>query len=403
MNLSGIRSLDDIEVDGKTVFVRVDFNVPLDGKTITDDARIRAAVPTIQALREQGAVVVLGSHLGRPDGVADERFSLEPVASRLAELLETEILFTDDCVGDGVRKVVRDANAGDVILLQNLRFHKAETKNDPLFAKELASLAEVYVNDAFGTSHRKHASTYAMVEHFADENVAMGLLVRRELEFLTPLLYQAARPYVAIMGGSKVSDKIKVIENLLGRVDHLLIGGAMAYTFLAAQDIGIGKSLVELDKINLAKSLLSRAEKSNTKIILPLDHGVSPDFSSDDRRDTTGPHIPDDMIALDIGPETIEAFKEVIVKAKTVIWNGPVGLFERDAFSEGTFAIANAVADNKNALTVIGGGDSAAAILAAGRAADVSHVSTGGGASLEYLEGADLPGIAALRAGYRFR
>lgn len=403
MNLSGIRSLDDIEVDGKTVFVRVDFNVPLDGKTITDDARIRAAVPTIQALREQGAVVVLGSHLGRPDGVADERFSLEPVASRLAELLETEILFTDDCVGDGVRKVVRDANAGDVILLQNLRFHKAETKNDPLFAKELASLAEVYVNDAFGTSHRKHASTYAMVEHFADENVAMGLLVRRELEFLTPLLYQAARPYVAIMGGSKVSDKIKVIENLLGRVDHLLIGGAMAYTFLAAQDIGIGKSLVELDKINLAKSLLSRAEKSNTKIILPLDHGVSPDFSSDDRRDTTGPHIPDDMIALDIGPETIEAFKEVIAKAKTVIWNGPVGLFERDAFSEGTFAIANAVADNKNALTVIGGGDSAAAILAAGRAADVSHVSTGGGASLEYLEGADLPGIAALRAGYRFR
>lgn len=403
MNLSGIRSLADVEVDGKTVFVRVDFNVPLDGKTITDDARIRAALPTIQSLLERGAKVVLGSHLGRPGGVADDRFSLEPVASRLAELLEIDVIFTDDCVGDGVKKVVRDANAGEVILLENLRFHKAETKNDPLFAKELASLADVYINDAFGTSHRKHASTYAMVSHFPDDHVGMGLLVRRELEFLTPLLYRATRPYVAIMGGAKVSDKIKVIENLLGRVDHLLIGGAMAYTFLAAQNIGIGKSLVETDKIDLARTLLARAEKSNTKIMLPLDHGVAPDFSSDDRTDTTGVQIPDDAIALDIGPETIEAFSEVIAKAKTIIWNGPLGLFERDAFNDGTFAVANAVANNTEALTVIGGGDSAAAIVAAGRAQDVSHVSTGGGASLEYLEGAELPGIAALRAGHLFR
>lgn len=403
MNLSGIRSLADVEVDGKTVFVRVDFNVPLDGKTITDDARIRAALPTIQSLLERGAKVVLGSHLGRPGGVADDRFSLEPVASRLAELLEIDVIFTDDCVGDGVKKVVRDANAGEVILLENLRFHKAETKNDPLFAKELASLADVYINDAFGTSHRKHASTYAMVSHFPDDHVGMGLLVRRELEFLTPLLYRATRPYVAIMGGAKVSDKIKVIENLLGRVDHLLIGGAMAYTFLAAQNIGIGKSLVETDKIDLARTLLARAEKSNTKIMLPLDHGVAPDFSSDDRTDTTGVQIPDDTIALDIGPETIEAFSEVIAKAKTIIWNGPLGLFERDAFNDGTFAVANAVANNTEALTVIGGGDSAAAIVAAGRAQDVSHVSTGGGASLEYLEGAELPGIAALRAGHLFR
>lgn len=403
MNLSGIRSLADVEVDGKTVFVRVDFNVPLDGKTITDDARIRAALPTIQSLLERGAKVVLGSHLGRPGGVADDRFSLEPVASRLAELLEIDVIFTDDCVGDGVKKVVRDANAGEVILLENLRFHKAETKNDPLFAKELASLADVYINDAFGTSHRKHASTYAMVSHFPDDHVGMGLLVRRELEFLTPLLYRATRPYVAIMGGAKVSDKIKVIENLLGRVDHLLIGGAMAYTFLAAQNIGIGKSLVETDKIDLARTLLARAEKSNTKIMLPLDHGVAPDFSSDDRTDTTGVQIPDDTIALDIGPETIGAFSEVIAKAKTIIWNGPLGLFERDAFNDGTFAVANAVANNTEALTVIGGGDSAAAIVAAGRAQDVSHVSTGGGASLEYLEGAELPGIAALRAGHLFR
>lgn len=402
MNLSGIRSLEDLQVEGKTVFVRVDFNVPLDGKTITDDARIRAAIPTIQNLRDRGAVVVLGSHLGRPGGQADPRFSLEPVAERLAELLESEIIFTDDCVGDGVKKIVKDATAGGVILLENLRFHKAETKNDPLFAKELASLAGAYVNDAFGTSHRKHASTYAMVEHFPDDAVAMGALVKRELEFLTPLLYKARRPYVAIMGGAKVSDKIKVIENLLGRVDNLLIGGAMAYTFLAAQNIGVGKSLVETDKIPLAATLLDRAEKSNTKILLPVDHGVAPAFDSDQRTDTTGVHIPDDQMALDIGPETIDAFRAVIATAKTIIWNGPVGLFERDVFSDGTFAIANAVADNTEALTVIGGGDSAAAIAAAGRAQDVSHVSTGGGASLEFLEGADLPGIAALRAGHRF-
>lgn len=402
MNLTGIRALDELDVDGKRVFVRVDFNVPLDGTTITDDARIRAAVPTIQALRQAGAAVVLGTHLGRPNGQRVPELSLEPVAVRLAELLETDILFAEDCVGDGVRKIVKDAKPGEVILLENLRFHRAETENDPLFAKELASLGDIYVNDAFGTSHRKHASTYAMVGHFADKDVAMGLLVKRELAFLTPLLYQAARPYVAIMGGAKVSDKIKVIENLIGRVDHLLIGGAMAYTFLAAQEIGVGKSLVETNKIDLARSLLARAEKSSTKIVLPLDHGVAPNFESDDRYNTTGVHIPDGAIALDIGPETIEAFKAIIAKAKTIIWNGPLGLFEREVFSDGTFAIANAVADNKTALSVIGGGDSAAAVTAAGRAADVSHVSTGGGASLEFLEGADLPGIAALRAGHRF-
>jgi|SRR5690625_190511 len=402
MNLTGIRSLDDIEVEGKTVFVRVDFNVPLDGKTITDDARIRAALPTITALRDAGAVVVLASHMGRPKGKVDPALSLEPAAARLAELLESDVLFTDDCVGDGVKKVIKDANAGDVILLENLRFRDAEKANDPLFAKALASLADVYVNDAFGTSHRKHASTYGMVEHFDDDQVAMGYLVRRELEFLSPLLYQPKSPYVAIMGGAKVSDKIKVIENLLGRVDHLLIGGAMAYTFLAAQDVPVGTSLVERDKVQLARTLLDRAAQANTTIVLPIDHGVAPSFESAERTNTEGTAIPDGYMALDIGPKTVISFSNIIAEASTVIWNGPVGLFEREPFHVGTFAIANAVADNKNALSVVGGGDSAAAILAAGRAEDVSHVSTGGGASLTFLEGVDLPGIAALRAGHRF-
>lgn len=402
MNLSGIRSLNELQVEGKVVFVRVDFNVPMDGSKISDDARIRAAVPTIENLRQRGAVVVLGSHFGRPKGERNEKYSLVPVAERLQQLLASDVVFTDDCVGDGVRKVIKDAKPGDVVLLENLRFHQAEEKNDPLFAKDLASLADVYVNDAFGASHRKHASTYAMVEHFDANNRAMGLLVQREMDFLAPLLSQPAHPYVGIMGGSKVSDKIKVIENLIGRLDWLLIGGAMAYTFLAAQDISIGKSLVESDKLDLARRLLDRAAKSNTKIVLPLDHGVAPEFGSDDRRDTNGVQIPSDMMALDIGPETVAKFQEVIATAKTIIWNGPVGLFERDAYSVGTFAVANAVANNTKAVSVIGGGDSAAAIVAAGRAEDVSHVSTGGGASLEFLEGKELPGIAALRAGHKF-
>lgn len=402
MKLTGIRSLGDVELEGRAAFVRVDFNVPLDGKRITDDSRIHAALPTIRFLREAGAIVVLASHLGRPKGEVNPALSLKPVAVRLAELLETDILFADDCVGDGVRKVIRDANAGDVILLENLRFRAAERANDPLFAKALADQVDVYVNDAFGTSHRKHASTYGMVRHFADEDIAMGILVRRELQFLTPLLYQAARPYVAIMGGAKVSDKIPVIENLLGRVDHLLIGGAMAYTFLAAQNVPVGKSLVEQDMIDLARTLLHRAERANTQILLPADHGVASSFESDARRDTDGAAIAPEDMGLDIGPKTIEAFSKVIANARTVVWNGPVGIFERAPFDRGTFAIAGALADNQEALTVVGGGDSAAAMFASGRADDVTHVSTGGGACLTYLEGAELPGIAALRAGHRF-
>lgn len=402
MDLTGIRSVDDLEVEEKAVFVRVDFNVPLDGKRITDDARIRAALPTIQALQERGAVVVLGSHMGRPKGTPTPALSLEPAAARLAELVDTDVIFADDCVGDAVQKVIRNAQPGDIVLLENLRFRPAEKANDPAFAKALAALADAYVNDAFGTSHRKHASTYGMVEYFDKDKIAMGKLVQQELEFLAPLLHQPQRPYVAIMGGAKVSDKIKVIENLIGRVDDLLIGGAMAYTFLAAQKIPIGSSLVESDKLDLATALINKAQGSNTRLHVPLDHGVASSFESTERRDTQGNAIADGDMGLDIGPRTVKLYQDVIAKAKTVIWNGPVGLFEREPFHTGTFAIANAMANNHDALTIVGGGDSAAAILAAGHVDSVSHVSTGGGASLTFLEGSDLPGISALRAGHRF-
>lgn len=402
MELTGLRTIDDLSFESKTVFVRVDFNVPLQDGVITDDARIRAALPTIQKLREAGAKIVLGSHLGRPKGAPKPALSMVPVASRLAELLGIDVVCSEDCVGDGVRKLVRDLKSGDVLMLENLRFHAAETACDPLFSKELASLADVYVNDAFGTSHRKHASTYGMVRHFADNARGAGYLIGKELTFLDPLLRNPRKPYVAIMGGAKVSDKIKVIESLLGRVNTLLIGGAMAYTFLASRNIEVGRSLVERDKISLARQLLERAGRANTEIILPLDHGIAPSLESDERVDTHDASIPATMVGLDIGPRTIERYKEVIADAATIIWNGPLGMFEREPFHRGTFAIANAVADNASATTVIGGGDSAAAIEAAGRRNDVDHVSTGGGASLEFLEGADLPGIAALRAGHRF-
>lgn len=402
MELTGLRTIDDLSFESKTVFVRVDFNVPLQDGVITDDARIRAALPTIQKLREAGAKIVLGSHLGRPKGAPKPALSMVPVASRLAELLGIDVVCSEDCVGDGVRKLVRDLKSGDVLMLENLRFHAAETACDPLFSKELASLADVYVNDAFGTSHRKHASTYGMVRHFADNARGAGYLIGKELKFLEPLLRNPRKPYVAIMGGAKVSDKIKVIESLLGRVNTLLIGGAMAYTFLASRNIEVGRSLVERDKVDLARQLLERAGRANTEILLPTDHGIAPSLESDERIDTHDASIPATMVGLDIGPRTIERYKEVIADAATIIWNGPLGMFEREPFHRGTFAIANAVADNESATTVIGGGDSAAAIEAAGRRNDVDHVSTGGGASLEFLEGADLPGIAALRAGHRF-
>jgi phosphoglycerate kinase len=400
MELSGIRYLKDLQLAGKTAFIRVDFNVPLDGSTITDDARIRAAVPTIQFVRAAGAKVVLGSHLGRPKGGPEAKYSLLPVAEHLAVLLGTEVILSDDCVGDGVAKAIHDLPAGGVLMLENLRFHAAEEKGDPIFAAQLAALADVYINDAFGTAHRAHASTYTMVQHFPDTARAAGFLVEKELTALGPLLRDAAKPYVGILGGAKVSDKIKVIENLLGKLDTLLIGGAMAYTFLKAQGFDTGSSLVEEDRVELARQLLKQAEARKTRVVLPSDHIVSDSINGKGSLCATT-SIPDGMAGFDIGPETTKLFAAYIAKAATIIWNGPAGVFEKPEFSKGTFAIANAVADC-DAVVVVGGGDSAAAIAASGRAGDVTHVSTGGGASLEFLEGIDLPGIAALRSGHKF-
>ena len=400
MELSGIRSLEQIDVDRRIVFVRVDFNVPMKDGVITDDSRITAALPTINYLREKGARIVLGSHLGRPKG-HDPKLSLEPIAVHLAKLLNTEVIFPEECVGDGPKKVIRDLPEGGICLLENLRFHEAEERGDQVFAADLAALAEVYVNDAFGTAHRAHASTYTMVRHFPDGRRAAGLLVAKELKFLGGLMQGAEKPYIAILGGSKVSDKIKVIENLIGRIDTLLIGGAMAYTFLRAKGIGTGNSLVEADKLDVARSLMSSADARKTKLVLPVDHVVAPTITAEEGVVTEGVEVPVGTAAFDIGPKTVALFESHIAKANTIFWNGPLGVFERAPFSKGTFAIAGAVADNEG-TTVIGGGDSVAALVAAGRAKDVSHVSTGGGASLEFVEGRDLPGIAALRAGHKF-
>ncbi|MCB9530558.1 MAG: phosphoglycerate kinase [Myxococcales bacterium] len=396
-----MHSVADADVAGRTVFVRVDFNVPIVDGQITDDARIRAAVPTIQLLRERGAKVVLGSHLGRPKGGPDPKCSLIPCGGVLAELLQTEVVVPDDCVGDGVRKVVRDAPEGGVVLLENLRFYPAEEKADPVFAHELASLAQIYVNDAFGTAHRAHASTYTMVQFFPERQRFAGLLIDQELKHLGPLLHGAERPYVGIVGGAKVSDKLAILENLITRLDVLLVGGAMAYTFLAARGEPVGASLVEPDMFEAARALLRSAEVRKTIVVLPTDHVVAQRIDAEVGETTSGVAIGPGLAGFDVGPKTVAAFKRQIESARTVFWNGPLGVFERPAFSAGTFAIANALADC-SATVVVGGGDSASALREAGRAGDVTHVSTGGGASLELLEGRELPGIAALRAGHKF-
>ncbi len=387
-----IKTVDELDVKGKRVFVRVDFNVPLtDDGRVADDARIRAAVPTLKWLLAHDAKVIVASHLGRPKG-PDPKLSLEPAGARLSELLDQDVVLADDCVGDGVRKLVLDLKEGRLLLLENLRFHAEEEENAPAFAQALASLCDVYVNDAFGTAHRAHASTAGMALLVPVRGA--GFLMKKELDYLGRILKSPEKPFVAILGGAKVSDKIKVLDNLLGKVDALLVGGAMAYTFLKATGAQIGKSRVEEAKLGVATEILEKARKLSVRIGLPRDHvaAANPDSKPVSVGDVS---IPADLMGLDIGPKTVAAFSDEIGKARTVFWNGPMGMFEKKAFSEGTFAIAGALARSK-AVTIVGGGDSAAAVAEAGLAEKMSHVSTGGGASLEFLEGRELPGVKAL-------
>jgi phosphoglycerate kinase len=391
-------TIDDLDVKGKRVLVRVDFNVPLKedeqgNLVVADDTRIREALPTIRALMQAGAKVILMSHLGRPKGQPDPKYSLAPVARRLEELLGVRVRFVSNIVGEAVRQAINSMPEGGVILLENTRFHPGETKNDPELARQLAELADVYVNDAFGSAHRAHASTEG-VAHYVKQ-AAMGYLMKREVEYLGRLLENPEHPFVAILGGAKVSDKIGVIKNLLPRVDRLLIGGAMSYTFLKALGHNVGASRVEEDRLEEARQLY---EEAQGKILLPVDHVVAPEFSNEAPAQVVEGDIPDGLMGLDIGPKTIERYREEILQARTVVWNGPMGVFEMPSFAKGTFAIAEALAEatDRGALTVVGGGDSVAAITQAGYADRVSHVSTGGGAMLEFLEGKELPGLIAL-------
>jgi len=373
--------------------MRVDFNVPIQDGAITEDARIQAALPSIRYVIENGGRLILASHLGRPKGKPDLQYSLQPVSKRLSELLGRPVGFAPDCVGTAVEAMTRALHDGDVLLLENLRFHAEEEKNDPEFSRRLAALCDVYVNDAFGTAHRAHASTAGITAYVRP--AAAGFLMQKELESLGHALGRAARPYVSIVGGSKVSDKIELIENFLGLASQILIGGAMAYTFLRAKGIETGKSLVEVDKIDLARDLMARAASGGVSLELPVDHVVAASLKSTESRVVPVDQTPADQMGLDIGPETVRHYSKIIAAAKTIVWNGPMGVFENPLFSKGTFAIARAVADS-GAFSIIGGGDSAAAVAQSGMEAKITHISTGGGASLEFLSGQKLPGVEAL-------
>lgn len=389
----GKKTVEDIEVKGKRCIVRCDFNVPVKDGVITDDKRIREALKTVKYLKENGAKIILCSHMGRPKGEFNMKYSLAPVAERISELMGCEVVMAKDVIGEDAKAKAAALKDGDILLLENLRFHKEEEKNAPEFAKELASFADIYVNDAFGTAHRAHASTAGIADYLP---AVCGYLIQKEIDIMGKALNDPARPFVAILGGAKVSDKIGVIENLIDKVDSLVIGGGMAYTFLKAKGYNIGTSLLEEDKIELAKSLMEKAATKNVNLLLPIDTAINDKFENTDNFSVVdADKMPDGFMGLDIGPKSVELFSETIKNAETVVWNGPMGVFEFEAFAAGTKAIAKAVAES-GAISIIGGGDSAAAVEQLGYADKMTHISTGGGASLEFLEGLELPGITAL-------